>query len=161
MKKTIVLAVVLSVGLFFACKKKETKTEDASPTTTGTPTPIVFGDGFKIDDNTGYSVVADSSFCRPSESYGCWLKSYKGEFENLMLRFKTKKLSTKTYPVDSLVLNTLMYGMYGYDFSGGSVTFSSISATKASGTFTFNVKQQVGTSARTQVTGTFNNITVR
>jgi len=155
--------LALALGLFFGCKKKETKTEDpATTTTTGTSAPTTFGDGFKIVDNDGNSVISDSSYCQASvPNGGCWLKSYSGEFTNFTLRFKSNKLSVKTYPTDSLILTTLMYGMYGYDFNSGSVTFTSISATKASGTFTFNVKQQVGTSTRNQVVGTFNNIKVK
>ena len=159
MKKTITLALLIGISAFIACKKKETKTEDPAPT----PAPAVFGDGFKMEDNLGNTVVCDSSYSYYPTTSGFIMLGFSKGNANIILPFKTNPKIT-TYPLDSL--NTtgtfIFFGNYNYPPSKGSITISALSTTKISGTFIFTVTPgTLATQTRTLVTGTFNNIKIK
>lgn len=156
--------MLIMAGLTFLSCKKEKKEEVVPDPTPTVPVVAVFGDGFKVEDNLNQTVIADSSRAFTSTgSKKFFIESYKGEFPNIELVFKTATISAKTYPLDSLNKDqcAVMYGMWGYEIKSGSVVISSVSSTRVSGTFTFQVQQEVGTSTRTEVRGTFNNVKVK
>lgn len=170
MKRLIAILGIVGLVVTTSCKKKENKEAEETPTPTpSTPTPTVFGDGFKIEDNAGTVLISDSSVCYPN-SETQQIVSYRGKLagdatENVIITIKHPPLRVKTYPLDSLAVNScfFMFGGFSNQYNpvNGSVTITSLSGSKASGTFNFTVQPVLGGDTRNLIKGTFNNIAVR